>query len=175
MARSMAVVLLAVGVVVAITLRSPGQAIRVVDYRSLAQQTAPFAPFRLLLPQGLSAGWQATSDYYDPPEVTGIPGVSDWEVGFVTPDRAYAGFDQTQASATVALAGLLTEPTPAGSQRVAGRTWQRVVDQAGTQRALVTTVGSTTLVVHGTASWQELGDLAEALVGHLPPGAALVS
>ena|GEM_PF-115540 len=165
MLRSLAVVAVVVAVTIAITLRTGGASVRVVDYRSLAAQTAPFAPFPLLLPTPQPAGWVATSDYYDPPQVTGSAGVSDWQVGFVTSDHHFAGFDQTQASAAAALAVLFTDPQPSGSQAVNGRTWRRASDLATGARALVGRVGATTVVVHGTASWDQLGVLAASLGG----------
>ena len=164
MARSLGVVLLVVLVLVLITVREGGQSIRVVDYRSTLVQAKIGAPFVLQAPDGLTAAWKPTSVYFDPPERTGVPGVTLWHVGWVTPAGQYAGLEQTNGLAADALeAALSSLATAAGTSLVVGVAWQRWVDDSGKRRALSLTQGSVTTVVDGTAGWPELEQLAGAL------------
>lgn len=164
MARSMGVVLAVVLLIVLITIRVGGQSIRVVDYRATLVQAKIGAPFVLQAPEGLASGWKATSVSFDPPARTGVPGVTVWHVGWVTPDSQYAGLEQTNGLATDAVESALSStPSTAGSSVVGGVTWQRWVDQSGKRRALSSTQGQVTVVVDGTAGWAELELLAGAL------------
>jgi Protein of unknown function (DUF4245) len=165
MFRSMGLVLVVVALVVLITIRTKGQEIRLVDVGQTysAASVGGATPFPLVLPVGLSDRWRATSVYYDPPERTGVPGVTDWHVGYVTPANQYAGFEQTNGPAKVALAAELTAPAPAGSVTLGGQTWQRWAQADGQRRALLRTEGAVTVVVDGTAGWPELEQLAGSL------------
>ncbi len=167
MARSMGVVLVVVAVVVLITIRTKGQAITLVDVQgTYAQATIGSTPFPLVTPTGLDDRWRATSVYYDPPERTGVPGVTLWHIGYVTPADQYAGVEQTNGPATDALAAELTTPKVAGTSTVAGVSWQRWSGDGGTRRALARTDGRATVVVDGTAGWTELETLAWSLHAH---------
>jgi hypothetical protein len=164
MARSMGVVLVVVAVVVLITMRTKGQQIHVVDVSgTYAQARIGGPPFPLLRPVGLDDRWRATSVYYNPPERTGVPGVTVWHVGYVTPADQYAGMEQTNGLAADALAAAVTAPSPAGTSTVDGSAWQRFWGDGGKRRALTHTVGSVTVVVDGTAGWPELEQLAGSL------------
>lgn len=165
MLRSMGVVLAVVAVIVLITMRTKGQEVRLVDVSQTYSDasTGGATPFPLLLPVGLSDRWRPTSVYYDPPERTGVPGVTTWHIGYVTPADQYAGLEQTNGPANAALAAELTQPSPNGSVTVAGEPWQRWVQADGKRRALVRTQGAVTVVVDGTAGWPELEELAGSL------------
>jgi Protein of unknown function (DUF4245) len=161
MARSLGVVLAAVLVLFLITIRTPGQSINVVDYQPTLQQAKVGAPFVLVAPAGLSRNWRPTSDYFEPPEVSGTPGVTLWHIGFVTPRNAYAGFEQTNDLPGNALNAEMSSPVAAGSALIGGVVWQRWT--GGGRRALVLTRAPVTIVVDGSASWAELGQLAGSL------------
>jgi hypothetical protein len=167
MARSLGVVLVVVAIVFFLTMRTRGQSIRVVDVSGTYDQARIGAqPFTLVRPVGLDAHWRATSVYYDPPERTGVAGVTLWHVGYVTPSDQYAAMEQTNGVASAALvAAGVTAPAAAGSAGVAGVPWQRYLGDQGRRRALVRTVGTVTVIVDGTAGWPELEQLAGSLAG----------
>ncbi len=170
MVRSLGLVLGAVVVLLLITFRPHGQAVHVVDYRATLAQARTGSAFPLLAPVGLPSGWQATSAYFDGPQggaTAGVPGVTGWHVGFITPDDRYAGFEQTNGIAIGTLHDVLGDPTRTGGTVDAGGvTWERWTDGAGDRRALVRTDGGVTVVVDGSADWPVL----EALAGSLRPG-----
>lgn len=161
MARSLGVVFAAVVVLLLITIRPHGQAVQIVDYRPTLQIAKIGEPFVLVAPVGLPGQWRPTSDYFDPPQVTGTPGVSMWHIGFVTPANAYAGFEQTNRIAADALSAQITDPVRAGVSLVHGIAWQRWT--GGGRRALILARTPVTIVVDGTAGWGELEQLAGSL------------
>jgi len=164
MARSMGVVLAVVALVVLITIRTKGEAIRTVDVVGMySQAKIGGTPFPLVRPVGLSAQWRPTSVYFNPPEATGVRGVSLWHIGYVTPLDQYAGMEQSNGSAPDALSAAMTSPEPVGSTEVAGGSWQQFSGDSGKRRALVRTAGAVTVVVDGTATWTELEELAGSL------------
>jgi hypothetical protein len=166
MLRSLALVMAVVALLYLVSLRGGGgQPVRVVDYQSTLAQARVGAPYALVAPVGLPASWQATSVYFDPPPDSGVPGVTNWHVGFVTPDRTYAAFEQTNGPAFDEIKSVLTAPQ-AGSMTAGG--WQRWTDAASSSRALVRTTGKVTIVVDGSASWAELGQLASSLQAQPP-------
>jgi len=169
MVRSLGLVLAAVGVLLVVTLRPTGTEVRTVDWAGTLQQARAGAPYALVAPTGLPATWRATSVYFDPPARTGVTGVTDWHVGFVTAGSAYAGVDQTDGPADRVLKVTLTTPTDTGtSSTVAGNPWQRWTDDSGGRRALVRTQGGVTVVVDGDAGWAELEQLAASLRPQAP-------
>jgi hypothetical protein len=163
MARSLGVVLAVVALVVLITIRTGGQEIRVVDIGSTLSQAKIGAPFILVAPEGLGAQWHPTSVYFNPPQVTGVPGVTLWHIGFVTPEEQYAGLEQTNGPARDAVEADLIAPQAAGLTSVAELSWQRWSDADGKRRAISHTEGLVTTVVDGTAGWPELEQLAASL------------
>lgn len=162
MVRSLGLVLVVVAVLVLITLRTKGEDVRVVDYSSTLSQARVAAPFALLDASGLPSGWRATSGYYDPPAETGVPGVVRWHIGWITPDGEYAAVEQSNGDGGALLRDQLDEPVEAGTVTVGGSTWTRYEGSNG-RRALTTTRDGATVVVHGTAGWAELDQLAGAL------------
>ena len=162
MVRSMGVVLAVVLVTVLITIRTHGQEIRVVDYSATLTEARRVAPFPVLAPEKLPAAWQATSGDYSPPQVTGQAGVVLWHVGYVTPAQQYAGFEQTNDTVAHVLDTQIGPAHQDGTSVVNGVTWTRWTGDNG-RHAISVVQGQASLVVHGTASWPELEQLAAAL------------
>jgi hypothetical protein len=161
MARSLGVVLAAVLVLLLITIRPHGQVVQVVDYHPTLQLAKIGEPFVLVAPIGLPSQWRPTSDYFDPPQVTRISGVSMWHIGFITPTNAYAGFEQTNRLVADALSAQISDPVAAGTSVVRGVAWERWT--GGGRRALTLVRTPVTIVVDGTAGWGELEQLAGSL------------
>jgi hypothetical protein len=169
MVRSLGLVLAVVAVLLAITFRPHGEEVRTVDWTGLLTQARTGAPYALVAPTGLPSAWRATSTYYDPPARTGVNGVTDWHVGFVTAADAYAGVEQTDGTATRMLTSVLNTPTDTGQKSQVGTaTWQRWTNSGGDRRALVRTQDGVTVVVDGDAAWTELEQLAGSLLAQPP-------
>ncbi len=162
MVRSLGLVLVVVAVLVLITLRPPGEEVRVVDYAQTLRLAGAGAPFPPADAVGLPEGWRATSAYFDPPQRTGSAGVVRWHIGWLTPRDEYAAVEQGNGDAAALLEEQLGQAQPAGASTVGGQAWQRNTGTNG-RRALTLASGDVLTVVHGTADWGELEQLAAAL------------
>ncbi|MFD8594594.1 DUF4245 domain-containing protein [Kitasatospora sp. NPDC059646] len=161
--RDMVLSMAAVGVVVAVAYFSIPSAdgnsgVHPVPYQAELASAKRAAPYPLLGPQALPAGWQATSVTYSPND----KGHAVWHLGFSTASGQYAAIEQSDGKADEVVARNVPGGKPDGSSTVAGQDWQRV--QGDRYRALTRPAGSTgTTVLTGTASYEELAQLAESL------------
>ncbi|MDP9395176.1 MAG: DUF4245 domain-containing protein [Actinomycetota bacterium] len=159
MLRSLLVVIGAVVVVLAITPRPNGEAVRVVDITPRLAEARAGAPYDVVAPTGLAARWRATSARVD----RRPDGALRWHVGFVTPSDRYAGVVQSNEPAQPFVAEQSNSGLAQGETRVAGEPWQRLYHEAKDQRSLWRRVGDSSVVVTGTAPWPELEELAASL------------
>ncbi|MFD9129873.1 DUF4245 domain-containing protein [Kitasatospora sp. NPDC059571] len=159
--RDMVLSMLAVGVVGFFAYlfipHSGGDGVHEVDYRVALASAKRAAPYPVLAPQGLAGGWRATSVQYS----KDAHGNAVWHLGFVTPEGKYAAVEQSTAAQTAVLADVVPKGEPDGSTAVAGQDWQRY--QGKPYRGLTRQTGSATTVVTGSASYDELAQLAGAL------------
>lgn len=137
---------------------SEGDGVHAVDYSSAVASAKRAAPYPLLSPVGLPDKWKATSVQYQGKDSDGN---AVWHLGFVTPDGQYAAIEQSNAPKASVLAAIVTGYQPDGSSTIDGRDWSRV--QGSHYRGLTEATGTATTVVTGTASYEELGQLAAAL------------
>ncbi|GAA2131093.1 DUF4245 domain-containing protein [Kitasatospora kazusensis] len=160
--RDMILSMLAIGVVAAgvylLIPHASGDTVGAVDYRSAVASAKRGAPYPLLGPTGLAADWKATSVEYSPKDQKGY---AVWHLGFVTPSGQYAAIEQSNAARDDVLATTVPGGKPDGDTTVAGQDWHRY--QGTHYRALTVQTGSATTVVTGTASYEELAQLAQAL------------
>ncbi|MFG2817787.1 DUF4245 domain-containing protein [Kitasatospora sp. NPDC048365] len=160
--RDMILSMLAVGGVAAVGFvflpHSAGDGVHTVDYRSALASAKRAAPFPVLGPQGLSDRWRATSVEYRADK----NGHEVWHLGFVTPSGQYAAVEQSAVDRDTLLADKVPGFTADGSSTVAGQEWPRFKGER--YRGLTHPAGTTgTTVVTGTATYEELAQLAEAL------------
>jgi hypothetical protein len=149
--------------------KKPGDQVQTVDYTVPLEQARRVAPFQVLAPEGLPAGWRATSLHTDLDPAAPLR----WELGFSAPDGQYVALDQV--SGGKGAEGVLTVQargaTAAGTVTAGGVAWTRYDGGAdGKRRALVRTMPSTTagaapvaVVVSGSGSFAELAEFASAL------------
>jgi Protein of unknown function (DUF4245) len=124
----------------------------------LLTQARSDAPYPILAPVGLSDRWRATSARYEPHETA-----TTWHLGFVTPQDAYAGVEQSDGVPRTFVEEMTNDGAPDGTTEIEGLTWERRLRESKAQRSLVLTQDNVTTVVTGTANWDELQDLAAAL------------
>ena len=166
MLRSLGVVLAAVAVILLITHRSHHAAIIVVDPTQARQAAHAVAAFAAQEPTGLDPDWRLTSARFQPVAVSST-GADLWHLGWVTPHGDYAALEQSDGAVTPlvrSVVGDAARHTGEGTGRWAG--WQVWSGTPSDWRVYVRTVGTSTLVVYGSASDQEL----DTLVSHLRPG-----
>ncbi|WP_280687795.1 MULTISPECIES: DUF4245 domain-containing protein [unclassified Kitasatospora] len=136
---------------------SNGDGVRVVDYSAALASAKRAAPYPILAPAGLSDQWRATSVSYD----VDPDGHAGWHLGFVTPDGKYAAVEQSNEPKPDLLKSVVSGYAPDGSASIAGQDWSRY--QGDHYRGLTVATGPATTLVTGSASYQELDQLAQAL------------
>lgn len=162
MVRSLALVLLVVGVVALITIRSSADRQLDVDISQDLAAARLAAPYDVLAPVGL-VGYRATSVRYREQD-----GATVWHIGFVTPSGAYVGLDQMDGASGDFVADLTEGAVSAGEVvSIGGARWERY-DGGGSSpdeavRGLVRVDDAVTVLVSGTAEWGELAAFADAL------------
>lgn len=79
----------------------------------------------------------------------------------MTPDGKYAAVEQSNGPKFDLLKSVVAGYEPDGSTNIGGQDWSRY--QGDRYRGLTVTSGSATTLVTGSASYQELDQLAQAL------------
>lgn len=158
--RSVVVVLALVGVIVVYQrfytdedaeFRAP------VDVEAAVTQARDAAPYEVLAPAVLPAGWKPTSVRYEPG--------SDprWHVGYLTASQEYAGLEQGGESAAELLEEVAPGAEPIGASDVSGDTWRVLVDEERGDVTLLRSTKDSVVAVTGSATQDELEELAGAL------------
>lgn len=161
MARSMALVLLVVAIVVLLTVRAnPHQKVQQVDYSVQLQQARLAAAYDVLAPVGLGDRWKATSARGD-----NVEGVVTWHLGLVTPAEHYAAVEQSDGPVPLFLDDFVAGASKFGVVTIGGVRWQRLEGGKPEQRALLLRGRGVTTMVTGSATFSELRTLASSLRG----------
>lgn len=151
-----------VGLVLLITPRRNENAITRVDYRGDLAGLTAVAPYPVWAPEGLPAGWYPTSS-----RLTGTSGGPvAWHLGFYTPGKQYAALeesDERPGGHGGFIDRMTSQGRPDGTATVAGAEWARTFRKDKNQRSLVRRLPGVTLVVTGTAGYDELAVLAGSL------------
>lgn len=162
MVRSMALVLIVVGVLVLLARTPEDDPVKVVDVGGPLAVATAMAPFEVLMPTQLD-GYRATSARYETTEAS-EPDPA-WHVGWVSPDTQYVQLGQSATRNPDFLETQVRKAEPTEVVVLGGRTWQRFESAPGTDeyRALVLTDGGSTTVLGGTESWTELERVAASM------------
>lgn len=151
-----------VGLIILITPRRNEGAMPHVDYRGDLSALTAIAPYQVQAPRGLPPQWYPTSS-----RLSGRPGGPiAWHLGFYTPAKEYAALEEsneTPAGAGNFIDRMTSQGHPDGTVQVAGATWDRRFRPDKKQRSLVRRLPGLTLVVTGTASYDELAVLTGSL------------
>jgi hypothetical protein len=124
----------------------PASPVKPVDYEQDASYARDVAPFPVLAPRRLPAGWIATSVEYNQ------IGKPSWHLGTLTADRHYVGLEQSRTPVAKMVARFVDPEAVRGADvRLAGRSWQTWTD-AGHDLALVTADPKVTTLVVGPVS-----------------------
>lgn len=130
--------------------------LKAVDYRVELTTAQRAAPYPVVAPEGLPETWKPTSVSY-----ARLDGNS-WHLGFLDPDREYVAVEQSTDPAAKYIAEVTHDAKDTGkSARVGGEAWQRW--EGPKYDALVRTADGATTVVTGTAPYERLVEMAEAL------------
>lgn len=159
--RDMVLSLGVVGIVVVLLLifgrHSERDPVRPIDYSLKFQQASQVAPYPLLAPQGLPDRWRPTSADYDSSD----PKQTTWHIGFINPNEQYAAVEQGNGPSAAFIVDKGKGGKPVGVHNVAGVQWKSY--DGPKYRSLVLEQGGVTTMVTGTATFEDLAQLAAAL------------
>lgn len=137
-----------------------------VDYEADVDVFTTVAPFPVLAPENLPDDWVATSSRLTLSGTSAGEELTDpvaWDVGFVTSSEEYASLRIGDDDPEGFIREMTNDGDPDGDQQVTGETWDRYESPDGDRRSLVRATEGATLVVTGTAPYDELAILAESL------------
>ncbi|WP_326825644.1 DUF4245 domain-containing protein [Streptosporangium sp. NBC_01756] len=158
-AVAMLVCLAGVGVFLLVTPQSRTEHIPKVDYSIDVANMRHTAPYQTWSPEPVPAGWIPTSS-----RVTNEKGVVSWRLGFATAKRSHAMLAQSDEKPAAEFANRMANTGEVvGSVQVGGVTWEQRLRKDKDQRSLVRLLPDVTVVVTGTAQWDELSALAGSL------------
>ncbi|MFD0685055.1 DUF4245 domain-containing protein [Actinomadura fibrosa] len=170
---AMGACLLLVLAIFLITPRSHEEVLPTVDYGSQLWAMRNDAPYTSYAPEGLPAGWRPTSSRLNGLDGSGRKPVA-WHLGFVTPSDEYAALEQSNEKASEYVPRMTNNKNPIGTQQVAGVTWTKYYRKDKKANSLARTLpDGVSLVVTGTASYEELAVLAASLRPQSKQGAGL--
>ncbi|WP_214111145.1 DUF4245 domain-containing protein [Acrocarpospora catenulata] len=158
-AFALLVCLAAVGVFLLVTPQSRTRHIPRVDYTIDTANAARLAPYQVEVPSAVPSGWTPTSS-----RVTNDKGTLTWRLGFATAGHLHAMLAQSNESPSAGFADRMANTaTVTGTQQISGETWQQRYRQDKDQRSLVRVHPNYTIIITGSATWQELTTLATTL------------
>jgi hypothetical protein len=163
MARSLGLVLVLVALIGGFAiLSSPREpTVRDVDVAPVLTSARQSAPFEVLAPAGLPAGWTTSQVSFD-----GGGDVATLRLNYVTDAGGYVGLVQTNdGDVADVVAAEVPDATADGQSVVVGQTWPRWRETGGDapDRALVRDVGDSVVVLFGSAGYSELDEVAARL------------
>ncbi|MFC5182045.1 DUF4245 domain-containing protein [Actinomadura harenae] len=154
--------LLLVGVIYLITPRANKELLPTIDYGSQEWALAHNGPYQAWGPQGLPAGWRATSA-----RLTGLGekgGPVQWHLGFIAPSGQYAALEESNEKAAEYVPRMTNSKAATGTRAVSGITWDTYFRRDKKANSLARTLpDGVSVVVTGTAGYDELAVLAAAL------------
>ncbi|GAA3944658.1 hypothetical protein GCM10023085_28360 [Actinomadura viridis] len=160
---AMAACLLLVGAIFLVTPRGEKEVLPTIDYGGHLWAMRSGAPYTVHAPEGLPAGWRPTSS-----RVHGLNNKDGepvaWHLGFLTPTDQYAALEQSNEKPSAYIPRMTNIKKTVGTRQVGGATWNQYHRKDKNAYSLARTLpGGVTLVVTGTASFDELAVLAGAL------------
>jgi Protein of unknown function (DUF4245) len=161
MVRSLAVILIPLVILTVLFTDVPDdRPVAEVDWRPELATARRDAPFPVLAPTNLPAGWRATqADWVEvgEPFLNGEPSVRNlWQLGFLNPDDVFIGLDQGDRRADDLVEEQSRAGTPDGESTVNGQAWQRLISPDGRTRSLVRREAKVTSIVSGDLPYAAL-------------------
>jgi len=171
MIRSLAVILIPLAVITIIFTSIPDDhPVKEVDWKPVLATARKDAPFQVLAPVNLPAGWRATRVTWVPQGQPYLNGQASprnlWQLGFLSPDDVFIDLNQGDVQPQAMVDQQSREGTPDGNSVVAGQTWQRLISPDGRTRSLVVRGPEVTTIVSADLPYGAL----EAYVSTLSAG-----
>jgi uncharacterized protein DUF4245 len=168
MVRSLALILIPLVILTVLFTDLPDdRPVKEVDWRPALAAARRDAPFPVLAPTNLPAGWRATQAQWvkvGEPFLNGEPSVRNlWQLGFLNPDDIFIGLDQGDLRADDLVDEQSRAGTPDGESLVNGQMWQRLISPDGRTRSLVRRDTKVTTIIAGDLPYAALEAYAATL------------
>lgn len=168
MVRSLAVILIPVVIITYLFTRSPDEpAVQVVDFAPALGQARDQAPYAVLAPAAVPAGWRATKAVWLQEGDSGLNGQvaprNQWELGFLTAENMYIELDQGDLRSQEMVADRTRGGVPDGQSTIGDQVWERRISPDERTRSLVLVSPSVTSIVFADLPYGELEIFASAL------------
>lgn len=168
MVLSLLVILIPVLLISYLLSRAPDEPqVETVDWKPVAGQAARQAPYEVLAPAELPAGWRATrANWTTEGEAlpTGEESVrNQWRLGVLTDDEIYLELVQGDNRPQELIEETTRDAVAAGSTRIDGEPWKRMVTSDDRTRSLVRSTKAVTTVVAGDTGYRQLEQYAASL------------
>ncbi|GHE29611.1 hypothetical protein GCM10017673_35360 [Streptosporangium violaceochromogenes] len=161
---AMLVCLAGVGLFLLVTPQSRTEHIPRIDFSIDAANTRRAAPYQVWVPEAVPAGWIPTSSRTTDESGAGGTAAVTWRLGFATARRSHAMLGQSDEKPAAEFANRMANSSQVtGKVQIDGATWEQRVREDKNQRSLVRFLPDVTVVVTGTAQWDELSALAASL------------
>ncbi|MER5424507.1 DUF4245 domain-containing protein [Streptosporangium roseum] len=164
-AVAMLVCLAGVGVFLLVTPQSRTEHLPKVDFSIDVANMRRDAPYQVWTPEPVPADWIPTSS-----RMSKEKGAVTWKLGFATAKRpeaatrSHAMLAQSDEKPAAEFANRMANTSEVtGSIQINGVTWEQRLRKDKDQRSLVRLLPDATVVVTGTAQWEELSALAGSL------------
>lgn len=141
-----------------------------VNWVSVARDAQSSVSTPLAVPK-LPSSWSANRAELEDAK-TASDGIANWQIGFLTPTTQYIGLTQGIDANRSWVATQLTDKAATGTKSFGGDSWtvydHRTTSNTGNLAyALVTVIGTSTIVLAGTGSDEEFATLATEIAGEL--------
>lgn len=168
MVRSLAVILIPVVIITYFFTRTPGAPeVQVTDFGPALSQARGQAPYAVLAPAAVPAGWRATKAVWLREGDAGLNGAisprNQWELGFLTADDMYIELDQGDLRSQELVEDRTRGGVPDGQSTLGDQTWERRISPDERTRSLVLVSPTVTSIVFGDLTYGELETFASAL------------
>ncbi len=141
--------------------QNPDDPVIEVDPTSSVRASAERAGYEVLVPTGLPEGYRPTSARTTAGSAEeGAP--VTLEIGYLTPEEEFAGYVISDDSRAAPLRRVLDGDEEQGTASIGDRDWSRRTTADG-ETALVLETGGATVLVFGSASDDELGEVAASV------------
>ncbi len=131
-----------------------------VSYQGDLVKLRRIAPYPVLAPRGLPAGWQPVSSRLD----ASPGGAVSWHLGYVTPSGLMASLEESSERPAPFILRMTNNGNAAPRLWSGGQWWARRWRPDKNQRSMYRSApGAFTIVVTGTSGWAELSVLASSL------------
>lgn len=168
MVRSLAVILIPVVIITYLFTRSPDEpTVQVVDFMPALGQARDQAPYPVLAPAAVPAGWRATKAVWLKEGDAGLGGEASprnqWQLGFLSAENVYVELDQGDLRSQEMVADRTRGGVPDGQSTIGDQAWERRISPDERTRSLVLVTPSVTSIVLGDLPYGELETFAAAL------------